>query len=86
MELRIFALCSEYDGQELLDVLAPTLCPTFFPAGQDCTLPLNPGEYGSLVGGPLDITLPDLPDVLGRTHGFLNFYQELFKKILFYSL
>ena len=69
MELRIFALCSEYDGQELLDVLAPTLCPTFFPAGQDCTLPLNPGQYGSLVGGPLDIVLPDLPDIIGRTHG-----------------
>ena len=65
-------MCSDYDGQELLDVLAPALCPTFFPAGQDCTLPLNPGEYGSLVGGPLDITLPNINDALGRANGFLK--------------
>jgi len=59
-------MCSTYDGQEILDLLAATLCPTFFPAGQECTLPLNPGAYGSLVGGPLDITFGDLPDALSK--------------------
>lgn len=49
-------------------MLAPTLCPTFFPPGQECTLPLNPGQYGSWVGGAIDITLPELPDILGRLH------------------
>ena len=59
-------LCSEYDGQEILDVLGDKLCPTFFPAGQDCTLPLNPGQYGSYVGGPLDIVLPEIPAIIGK--------------------
>ena len=59
-------LCSEYDGQEILDMLGDKLCPTFFPAGQDCTLPLNPGQYGSYVGGPLDIVLPEIPAIIGK--------------------
>ena len=65
-------VCSEYEGQELLDMWAPTLCPDYFPPEQDCTLPLNPGEYGSLVGGPLDITLPEISDFIGKTHGIFN--------------
>jgi hypothetical protein len=65
----LFSFFSTYAGQDILDVLADTLCPTFFPPGQECTLPLNPGEYGSLVGGPLDFTLPDIPDILCKYPG-----------------
>jgi hypothetical protein len=65
----LFSFFSTYAGQDILDVLADTLCPTFFPPGQECTLPLNPGEYGSLVGGPLDFTLPDIPDILCKYSG-----------------
>jgi hypothetical protein len=59
-------MCSTYDGQELLDVLADTLCPDFFPPGQECTLPLYPGQYGSLVGEPLDFVFGDLPDLVSK--------------------
>ncbi len=59
-------LCSTYDIQYLLDVLADTLCPNFFPPDQECTLPLNPGHYGSLVGGPMDFTFGDLNEVLSK--------------------
>jgi hypothetical protein len=57
---------STYDGQELLNLAAGALCPNLFPPGQECTLPLNPGQYGSLVGGPLDILFGDLPDALSK--------------------
>merc|ERR1712121_598209 len=33
----------DYDGQHLLELGAEALCPTYFPDGQDCSLPLNPG-------------------------------------------
>jgi hypothetical protein len=66
VSLKCVFLCSNYDGQELLNVLAPTLCPDFFPPGQECTLPLYPGEYGSLVGGSLEIMYGELPDFLGK--------------------
>ena len=61
-------LCSTYDGQELLDVLDGSLglCPTYFPPGQECTLPLNPGAYGSLVGGDLYIVLPEIANDLSK--------------------
>jgi hypothetical protein len=49
-----------------LDFGAAVLCPTYFPEGQDCTLPLNPGKYGG--GDPLTITLGDIPDILGILH------------------
>jgi hypothetical protein len=65
----LFSFFSTYAGQDILDILADTLCPAFFPPGQECTLPLNPGEYGSLVGGPLDFTLPDIPDILCKYSG-----------------
>jgi hypothetical protein len=50
----------------MLDALANSLCPSYFPPGQECTLPLKPGQYGSLVGGPTDITFGDLPDILSK--------------------
>jgi hypothetical protein len=61
-------LCSTYDGQELLEVLDGNLglCPSYFPPGQECSLPLNPGTYGSLVGGALDIVLPDIAHILSK--------------------
>jgi hypothetical protein len=61
-------LCSTYDGQELLDVLDGNLglCPAYFPPGQECTLPLNPGAYGSLVGGDLYIVLPEIANELSK--------------------
>ncbi len=61
-------MCSTYDGQELLDVLDNSLglCPKYFPPGQECTLPLNPGAYGSLVGGDLYIVLPEIANDLSK--------------------
>merc|ERR1711973_929060 len=51
----------DYDGQDLLDHGADFLCPDYFPDGQSCTLPLNPGTYG---GEPLTVTFGDLPDLI----------------------
>jgi hypothetical protein len=56
---------SDYAGQDLLDFGADVLCPTYFPEGQACSLPLNPGKYGG--GDPLTITLGDIPDILGTS-------------------
>jgi len=50
----------EYDADQLLALGAPTLCPTYFPDGQECKLPLAPGTYGD--GPALVIDLPELPD------------------------
>jgi len=58
--------CSTYDIEFLLDALANSLCPSYFPPGQECTLPLNPGEYGSLVGGPMDFTFGDISDIQSK--------------------
>ncbi len=63
-------------------MLADTLCPDFFPPGQECTLPLYPGQYGSLVGGALDFTLPDLPDDLSK---YLTM-RRLFLKANWYTV
>merc|ERR1712226_1793415 len=36
-----------YAGDELLELAATAgICPTYFPEGQSCALPLNPGVYG----------------------------------------
>jgi len=51
----------DYDAQEILDFGAEFLCPDYFPEGQTCTLPLNPGMYG---GEPLTVTFGDLPDLI----------------------
>jgi len=51
----------EYEGQTLLDEGAAFLCPDFFPEGQGCTLPLNPGKYG---GAAPPLTIPELPDII----------------------
>merc|ERR1719290_938771 len=35
-----------YDGDELLATASDFLCPTYVPDGQECALPLGPGQYG----------------------------------------
>merc|ERR1711909_205161 len=52
----------DYDGDELLASASDFLCPTYFPDGQDCMLPLNPGFYGST--DSLTLTLPEIPGIL----------------------
>merc|ERR1712121_365616 len=46
----------------------------YFPAGQECKLPLQPGTYGGK--DPIVVTLPTLPDIiLPFTHG--KFHADL---------
>merc|ERR1712203_1102319 len=53
-----------YDGNHLLEEAATVgICPTYFPEGQACALPLGPGVYGGgdpLVLGPIE----SIPDIL----------------------
>ena len=39
----------DYDGDALLALFADTLCPTYFPDGQEYKLPMNPGRKTSLI-------------------------------------
>merc|ERR1712212_73968 len=52
----------DYDGDELIAAASDFLCPTYFPEGQECMLPLNPGFYGST--DSLTLTLPEIPGIL----------------------
>merc|ERR1712121_391859 len=52
----------DYTGDELLAAGSDFLCPDYFPDGQECMLPLNPGFYGS--ADSLTVTLPEIPGVL----------------------
>ena len=66
---------SDYDGDQLLEEGADTLCPTYFPDGQDCKLPLNPGVYGGgepLVLGPL----PEIPGIIGDLLASGTYYAD----------
>ena len=48
------------------------LCPAAVPDGQMCSLPLNPGVYGA---DPfLDVTIPDIPDILVELIGSGTYY------------
>merc|ERR1711920_64597 len=51
-----------YDGDELLASASDFLCPTYVPEGQELSLPLNPGSYGS--ADSLTVTLPEIPGIL----------------------
>merc|ERR1739842_208355 len=53
-----------YTGDHLLEVAATAgICPTYFPEGQACALPLNPGVYGG--GDPLTLgPIESIPDIL----------------------
>merc|ERR1712236_179216 len=65
----------DYDGDHLLELGAETLCPDYFPAGQDCKLPLNPGVYGGgepLVLGPL----PEIPSIIGDLLASGTYYAD----------
>merc|ERR1719260_551189 len=66
-----------YDGDTLLAAGADFLCPTYFPEGQACALPLNPGVYGGgdpIVAGPIE-SIPDilLPFLKGTVRAEANF-------------
>merc|ERR1712042_36318 len=52
--------CS-YDVQTLLNLVPADLCSKFFPAGQDCKLPMKPGKYGDQdPNGAATINITDL--------------------------
>merc|ERR1719500_2694602 len=63
-----------YDGDTLLaEAETVGICPTYFPEGQACALPLGPGVYGGgdpLVLGPIE-SIPDilLPFLKGTIRG-----------------
>ena len=38
------------------------MCSDFLPEGQECSLPLNPGQYAG--GEPITLTIPEIPDIL----------------------
>merc|ERR1712203_854641 len=67
-----------YDGDHLLEEAQTAgICPTYFPEGQACALPLNPGVYGGgdpLTLGPID-SIPDilLPFLKGTIRAEANF-------------
>merc|ERR1711951_268778 len=65
----------EYDGQHLLEVGADALCPAYFPDGQDCSLPLNPGQYGSTEA--LSVVLPEIPDIIVSVLGSGTYRAEV---------
>ena len=58
------SLISTYTGDHLLEVAQTAgICPTYFPEGQACALPLNPGVYGG--GDPLTLgPIESIPDIL----------------------
>merc|ERR1719369_2525912 len=54
----------DYTGDELLAFAGDFLCPDYFPEGQDCKLPLNPGHYGAEGDETATVTLPEIPGIL----------------------
>merc|ERR1712000_360642 len=66
----------DYDGDYLLntDSATDTLCPNYFPEGQACNLPLNPGMYGG--DPPIVIEVPEIPDIIGGLLGSGTYYAE----------
>ena len=82
----ISPLTSTYPGDELLAVAETAgICPQYFPEGQACALPLNPGVYGGgdpLTLGPIesipDILLPFLKGTINAEASFLLADGSLF--------
>eukprot|EP00092_Neocalanus_flemingeri_P034340 GFUD01037347.1.p1 GENE.GFUD01037347.1~~GFUD01037347.1.p1 ORF type:complete len:183 (+),score=49.41 GFUD01037347.1:74-622(+) len=64
----------DYDGDHLLEIGADALCPTYFPEGQECMLPLNPGVYGA--GEPLVITFPEIPALIAELLATGTYYAQ----------
>ena len=65
---------SDYDGDHLLELGAEALCPTYFPDGQECALPLNPGTYGG--DPPIVLTLPEIPAIIAELLASGTYYAE----------
>ena len=50
---------------DVLNKLAPGICGQYFPDGQACALPLEPGHYGGdNDSDALTFTLPDIPGAI----------------------
>merc|ERR1712215_264868 len=64
----------DYDGDHLLELGADGLCPDYFPDGQECKLPLNPGVYGG--GDPLVLTLPEIPSIIADLLASGTYYAD----------
>merc|ERR1719369_1796119 len=64
----------DYDGDHLLELGAEALCPTYFPDGQECALPLNPGTYGG--DPPIVLTLPEIPAIIAELLASGTYYAE----------
>ena len=55
--------CTYDIGSDLIPILEGTgKCSDFLPEGQECALPLNPGQYAG--GESVTLTLPEIPDIL----------------------
>ena len=65
---------STYDGDHLLELGAEGLCPDYFPEGQECKLPLNPGVYGG--GDPLVLTVPEIPALIAELLASGTYYAD----------
>merc|ERR1739838_306701 len=63
-----------YDGDHLLELGAEGLCPDYFPEGQECKLPLNPGVYGG--GDPLVLTVPEIPALIAELLASGPYYAD----------
>ena len=70
---------STYDGDELLATASDFLCPTYVPDGQECALPLGPGQYGG--GDPLVVTLPEIPSIIGDLLASGTYYAQATVKL-----
>merc|ERR1719427_1269578 len=63
-----------YDGDHLLELAAEGLCPDYFPEGQECKLPLNPGVYGG--GDPIVLTVPEIPALIAELLASGTYYAD----------
>ena len=73
----LLGIASDYDADTLLaeaEAGDHAICPTYFPEGQECKTPLNPGVYGA--GDPLVLTLPDIPAVIADLLASGTYYAD----------
>ena len=71
----VLCYLSSYDGDTLLaEAETAGICPAYFPAGQECMLPLNGGVYGG--GDPLVLTVPEIPSIIGDLLASGTYYAD----------